>query len=136
VGGCVRRRSILGSGGNFYFGCAAGGRAGAGEPGAEAGQRDPQGRELFRPGDGPATAQVVEFVDKHREQFGVGPICAVLGCAASTYHAARTRPPSARQQRDERLKGEVLRVNAEYLASIKPGAPQAAVRTRAQSQPR
>jgi hypothetical protein len=65
----------------------------------------------------------VEFVDQHREQFGVEPICAVLGCAASTYHAARTRPPSARQQRDERLKGEVLRVNAEYLASIKPGAP-------------
>lgn len=52
----------------------------------------------------------MEFIDKHREQFGVEPICQVLGVAASTYHAASTRAPSPRQLRDERLKGEILRV--------------------------
>ena len=52
----------------------------------------------------------MEFIDKYREQFGVEPICQVLGVAASTYHAAITRPPSPRQLRDERLKGEILRV--------------------------
>jgi putative transposase len=40
----------------------------------------------------------------------VEPICRVLGVAASTYHAATTRAPSARQLRDQRLKGEILRV--------------------------
>jgi putative transposase len=52
----------------------------------------------------------VGFIDKHREQFGVEPICQVLGVAASTYHAATTGPPSPRQLRDERLAGEILRV--------------------------
>ena len=52
----------------------------------------------------------MEFIDKYRHQFGVEPICQTLAVAASTYHAATTSPPSARQRRDEQLKGEVLRV--------------------------
>ena len=53
----------------------------------------------------------MEFIDKHREQLGgVEPICQVLAFAPSTYHAAAGRPPSARSLRDERLKGEILRV--------------------------
>jgi len=52
----------------------------------------------------------VGFIDKHRDQFGVEPICQVLGVAASTYHVATTRAPSARRLRDEWLKGEILRV--------------------------
>jgi transposase InsO family protein len=57
----------------------------------------------------------VEFIDKHRDRFGIEPVCAVLGCAASTYHAAKARAPSARQRRDEQLKGEILRVyNANF----------------------
>jgi putative transposase len=52
----------------------------------------------------------VEFIGKHRGQFGVESICRVLGVAASTYHAATARVPSPRQLRDERLKGEILRV--------------------------
>jgi len=48
---------------------------------------------------------IVEFIDAHREVFGIEPICTVLsqaGCsiAPSTYHAAKTRPASARAQRD------------------------------------
>ena len=55
-------------------------------------------------------AQVVEFIDKDRHQFGVEPICQTLAAAASTYYAAATSPPSARQRRDEQFKGEILRV--------------------------
>ena len=48
---------------------------------------------------------IVEFIDEHKEEFGVEPICRVLRehglqIAPSTYRAATTRPPSARAQRD------------------------------------
>jgi putative transposase len=48
---------------------------------------------------------IVDYIDAHRDRFGVEPICAVLsehGCriAPSTYYAARSRPPSLRRQRD------------------------------------
>jgi putative transposase len=58
----------------------------------------------------------VEFIDKYRDELvGVEPICAVIGAAPSTYHAATNRPPSARQLRDEWLKAEMLRVyNAKF----------------------
>ncbi len=45
------------------------------------------------------------FIDAHRADFGVEPICTVLRSAGvqvapSTYYAAKTRQPSAREQRD------------------------------------
>jgi len=48
------------------------------------------------------------FIDDHRDRFGVEPICRVLtehGCqiAPSTYYAAKSRAPSARQVRDADL---------------------------------
>jgi len=60
--------------------------------------------------------QVVEIIDKYRDELGgVEPICHVLGAAPSTYHAATSRPPSARARRDAWLKGEILRVyNANF----------------------
>jgi len=50
--------------------------------------------------------------------FGVEPICttltsADLPIAASTFYAARTRPPSARAVRDEELKRVIARVHKE-----------------------
>ncbi|WP_460431802.1 IS3 family transposase, partial [Amycolatopsis echigonensis] len=67
---------------------------------------------VFRPGTRSETAALVEFVDIHREQFGVEPICAVLEFPPSTYWAAKKREsaPSARAVRDEWLKGEIRRV--------------------------
>ena len=58
------------------------------------------------------------YIDAHREEFGVEPICRVLsdaGCqiAPSTYHAAKTRPPSARAVRDQHLAAQIRRVHAE-----------------------
>jgi putative transposase len=49
------------------------------------------------------------FIDERREEFGVEPICEMLPIAPSTYYAARSRPPSARALRDERLAVEVRR---------------------------
>jgi putative transposase len=45
---------------------------------------------------------IVGFVDEHRDEFGVEPICTTLQVAPSTYYAAkkRVRAPSARARRD------------------------------------
>jgi len=45
---------------------------------------------------------IVAFVDEHRREFGVEPICRVLQMAPSTYYAAKKRElaPSARAVRD------------------------------------
>jgi len=48
---------------------------------------------------------IVDYIDDHRDEFGVEPICRVLtehGCkiAPSTYHASKSRPASARAVRD------------------------------------
>ncbi len=58
---------------------------------------------------------MIEFIDTHKARFGVEPICAVLreqgcGIAPSTYHAAKTRPPSPRAVRDAELVVEIRRV--------------------------
>jgi putative transposase len=48
---------------------------------------------------------IIDYIDQHREEFGVEPICRVLTeagakIAPSTYHARKTRPLSARALRD------------------------------------
>lgn len=45
---------------------------------------------------------IVGFIDEHREEFGVEPICRALQMAPSTYYAAKKRElaPSARAVRD------------------------------------
>jgi putative transposase len=61
---------------------------------------------------------VIAYLDGHRGQFGVGPACRVLTAsgvpiAASTYYAAKKRPPSARARRDAALLAEIKRVYQE-----------------------
>jgi putative transposase len=53
---------------------------------------------------------MTRFIDAHRDQFGVEPICKVLKIAPSSYYAAKARPPSARAVRDGQLKVEIKRV--------------------------
>ena len=43
---------------------------------------------------------MVDYIDAHKDEFGIEPICSELPIAPSTYYAAKTRPPSARTQRD------------------------------------
>ena len=64
---------------------------------------------------------MIAFIDEHRGHYGVEPICSVLPVAPSTYHerVAQRRDPSrlsARAQRDEALKPEVMRVFAENFS--------------------
>jgi putative transposase len=56
---------------------------------------------------------VIAYVDQHRDEFGVEPICSVLQFAPRTYFAAKARPLSARAVRDGELKPEIARVHAE-----------------------
>ena len=91
--------------------------AGAREPRASAGQRDPaQGVRIFCPGGArPPVQAMIAFIDDHRGVHGVEPICKVLPIAPSTYHApcrqaGRSARLSARARRDAALKIEVRRV--------------------------
>jgi putative transposase len=58
---------------------------------------------------------MIAFIDRHKDRFGVEPICRVLPIAPSTYHAANRRPSSARAVRDGELKTEIARVHAEHF---------------------
>ncbi len=58
---------------------------------------------------------MVAFIDDHREDYGVEPICAVLPIAPSTYYAEKGRQMnpalrSARAQTDDELRAEIQRV--------------------------
>jgi putative transposase len=55
----------------------------------------------------------VGYIDAHKEEFGVEPICRVLQFAPSTYYAAKARPPSARDLSDARLGQEIQRIHDE-----------------------
>lgn len=61
------------------------------------------------------TEVMVAFIDSVRERFGVEPVCRVLSqfvckIAPGTYYAAKARPPSARQLRDEKIKEVLLAI--------------------------
>ncbi|WP_425506377.1 IS3 family transposase [Stakelama sediminis] len=63
----------------------------------------------------PPVQAMTSFIDEHRSEYGVEPICRVLPIAPSTYHerVAQRRDPSrlsSRAQRDEAMKPEVRRV--------------------------
>jgi putative transposase len=58
---------------------------------------------------------MIAYIDRHKDQFGVEPICQLLPIAPSTYHAAKRRLPSARALRDAKLKVEIARVHGEHF---------------------
>jgi putative transposase len=43
---------------------------------------------------------MVDYIDAHKDTFGIEPICTTLQFAPSTYYAAKARPPSPRAMRD------------------------------------
>jgi putative transposase len=66
---------------------------------------------------------MVDFIDEHRSEYGVEPICAVLPIAPSTYYAHRARRldperRSARAKRDEVLRVEIRRVFEESFGGV------------------
>lgn len=61
--------------------------------------------------------RVMAFIDAHREDFGIEPICRELAVAPSSYHehAARLADPgkrSARARCDDESKEQIRRVHA------------------------
>ena len=57
---------------------------------------------------------MTRYIDDHRQEFGVEPICRVLQFAPATYYAAASREPSQREVRDEFLKDEIQRIWNEH----------------------
>ena len=62
---------------------------------------------------------MVSFIDAHRDEYGVEPICALLPIAPSTYHRQRALQAdptqrSARAQRDDVLRPQIQRVWDEH----------------------
>src|SRR5674536_107741 len=82
-------------------------------------KRDPAvGIGFLRGGARPPLPLIVDYIEEHRDAFGVEPICTVLSSAdvtiaPSTYYAARTRLPSARAVRDEGVTAEISKVHEE-----------------------
>ena len=61
---------------------------------------------------------IVAYIDAHRAQHGVEPICEVLTgagtqIAPSTYYASKTRAPSARAVSDAATSAVIERVHAQ-----------------------
>jgi putative transposase len=53
----------------------------------------------------------VRYIDAHREEFGVEPICRVLQFAPSTYYAAKSRPLSPRAVSDAVLAEQISQIH-------------------------
>jgi putative transposase len=58
---------------------------------------------------------IVEFIDAHRAEHGVEPICEQLQVAPSTYYAHRSRPPAARSVTDAATTTLIEAVHAEHF---------------------
>ena len=79
----------------------------------------------------------VAYIDQHKEEFGVQPICTALAgtdaeIAPSTYYAAHARPESARSLRDRELTEEITVIHARELRRLR--RPQDPCRAAAQGQ--
>ena len=55
---------------------------------------------------------MIDFIDAHRDVFGVEPICRELPIAPATYYAAKIRPPSARAIRDAVMSAKIRAVHS------------------------
>jgi len=63
-------------------------------------------------------SEKIAYIDAHRSEFGVEPICRALEdtpaqIAPSSYYAAKKRPPSARELRDRELCEMISRIHTD-----------------------
>ncbi|WP_156481188.1 IS3 family transposase, partial [Kocuria varians] len=75
---------------------------------------------FLRGGARPPLKMTCSFIDEHKDEFGVEPICTTLReagiqIAPSTYYARQQREPSARARRDEILREEIAQVHHDNL---------------------
>ncbi|WP_289232390.1 MULTISPECIES: IS3 family transposase [Barrientosiimonas] len=81
---------------------------------------------FLRGGARPPVKVLIDYIDEHREEFGVEPICRVLSehgakIAPSTYYEARSRKPSKRALRDADV-SELIRAAREQRFVARFGA--------------
>ena len=62
---------------------------------------------------------MIACIDRHKDRFGVEPICDQLPTALSTYYEATKRPPSPRAVRDRELKVQIARVHGGQLRRLR-----------------
>lgn len=55
----------------------------------------------------------MRFVDEHKEQWGIEPLCRMVKLASSTYYGKKGRAPSSRSVSDEKWRHEITRIHAE-----------------------
>lgn len=65
------------------------------------------------------------YIDAHRDRFGVGPICRVLGAASDCgfltprgYRMFKTRPPSRMKARHEAPARDILRIHSDFFMAV------------------
>lgn len=63
---------------------------------------------------------MITYIDENKARFGVEPICRHLPIAPSTYHDAKTRPPSAREPRDEQTRAGTLKADGSETGGRPP----------------
>src|SRR6476660_10435859 len=97
----------------------------AGECRAAAPMRSCGWPAVFRPG-GPAAA--VAFVQAHREEFGVAPLCRICGMPVSTFYDRVGRPVSARALAYAELAEKIEKIWADSGCSYGSTRSHAAVR--------
>ncbi|MGB2914965.1 MAG: IS3 family transposase [Candidatus Microthrix parvicella] len=66
---------------------------------------------FLRGGARPPTSLMVAYIDGHKSEFGIEPICEVMQFAPSTYYAAKSRPLSKRAIRDAVMKVAIVTVH-------------------------
>src|SRR5680860_805945 len=62
---------------------------------------------------------MVAYIDGHKDEFGVEPICTTLQVAPSTYYAAKARLPSAMALRDAVLGPLLLALWVRQLPGVR-----------------
>ena len=53
---------------------------------------------------------MTRFIDDHKQEYGVEPMCAQLPIAPSTYYASKSRPLSERALSDQELEKDIKRI--------------------------
>ena len=58
----------------------------------------------------------MKYIDEHKQEYGIEPICKELQIAPQTYYAAKSRPPSRRSVTDQAILGHIRRVHKENFS--------------------
>src|SRR3954447_10683774 len=103
--------------GHHHRRCDAACRARARGPRAPPGERHSEERVGFlRGGARPPLPLTIRYIDEHKDEFGVEPICKQLQVAPQTYYATKSRPPSKRSLTDKAILEHIRRVHEDNFS--------------------